>query len=77
MARIIHTNPKKIRRRVNLRVVFSFLLFMQIQLPNAREVQQEKVTDLSFYLAAKNTRQLSFSHKEAKTPVTTLALNAK
>lgn len=73
MARIIRTNPK-IRRRVSLRVVMSFLLFMQIQLPNAREIRKEKVTDLSFYLAAQKAQPVSFADKNTKTPAAALAL---
>ena len=75
MARIIRTNPK-IERRVSLRVVFSFLLFMQSQLPNARVAPEEKVTDISFYLSAKKAGHLSLSAKETEMPANTLALKA-
>ena len=72
MARIIRTNPKS-QKRVSLRVVFSFLLFMQIQLPNAREIRNEKVRELSFHLTAEKTQQVSLKQKEADFPATTLA----
>ena len=75
MARIIRTNPK-IQKRVSLRVVFSFLLFMQIQLPNAREIREENVTDYSFYLAPEKTQQISLKEKEAEFPANLLALKA-
>ena len=68
MARIIRTAPKN-RKRVSLRVVFSLLLFMQIQMPNAREIKTAKITDLSFYLATKQSPQISLLKHEAKTTV--------
>ena len=75
MARIIRTTPD-LRSKVSLRVIFSFLLFMQIQMPNAHGVKQEKVTDLSFYLAAKKAQQISLAEKESKMPVNCLAFKA-
>lgn len=65
MARIIRTTPKS-RKRVSLRVVFSFLLIMQIQLPNAHEANPAKTTDLSFYLAGKATPHISLTAEKAK-----------
>ena len=50
---------------MSLRVVFSFLLFMQIQLPDAREAQTSKVTDLSFHLASKATPHITITKPEA------------
>ena len=64
MARIIRTTPNS-RKRVSLRVVFSFLLFMQIQLPDAREAQTPKVTDLSFHLASKAMPHITITKPEA------------
>ena len=75
MARIIRTQPKP-RRRASLRVIFSFLLFMQIQLPNAQEISEEKVTDHSFYLAPKKTQQLCLVEKESEHSATMLAFKA-
>lgn len=75
MARIIRTQPKP-RRRASLRVIFSFLLFMQIQLPNAHAIRGEKVNDLSFYISAKKAQQISLAEKETKIPAAALSSSA-
>ena len=64
MARIIRTTPKT-RQRFSLRVVFSFLLFMQIQIPDARDLKTADKLHLSFNLAAKETPQLSLVNPKA------------
>ncbi len=63
MAKIIRTTPKS-RRGICLRVAISFLLFLQIQMPDAKEIKTEKLPDLSFRLAAQATPQISLN-KEA------------